>query len=53
MEYRYLPPAAMTAAALDTSTSLAGPSALAAVTKDVVPIPVSLRPIIELEVNGG
>jgi AP-3 complex subunit mu len=53
MEYRYLPPAAMTAAAVDTSTSLAGPSALAAVAKDVVPIPLTLKPIIELEVNGG
>ncbi|KAF8639651.1 hypothetical protein AX17_000916 [Amanita inopinata Kibby_2008] len=44
-EYRYLPPAAVLPASMSTDTS--------ALAKDVVPIPLSLKPVIELEENGG
>ncbi|KAM6495683.1 Mu homology domain containing protein [Amanita muscaria] len=50
-EYRYLPPAASTGASSDPSTNLAFSSALVA--KDLVPVPITLKPIIELEENGG
>jgi len=49
-EYRYIPPAAAAALAPDVST---GPSALVAATKDIVPVPVVLKPVIEFEENGA
>lgn len=49
-EYRFIPPAAAATVAPDVSISS---SALAAATKDIVPIPVALKPVIELEENGG
>ncbi|PFH52562.1 hypothetical protein AMATHDRAFT_139622 [Amanita thiersii Skay4041] len=50
-EYRYLPPAVVSAA---TNASFpATSSAFALGAKDVVPVPLTLRPIIELEDNGG
>ncbi|KAF8631235.1 hypothetical protein AX15_002564 [Amanita polypyramis BW_CC] len=49
-DYRYLPPAAAAAIATDASTSS---SALTAVGKDSVPIPILIKPVIEVEENGG
>lgn len=49
-EYRYLPPAAAATTAPDALTSS---SALAAAAKDIVPIPIVLKPVIEFEENGG